>query len=91
MISAVMWRARGYVASKVEHKTIILEYENQLSEFLLHCKKGREADTTITEITAIQRLAVLCPDCGSSSSLSFPSSESDSSLVPSVVAENFED
>lgn len=88
MISAVAWRARGYAASKVEHRTIILDYENQLSEFLV--LKKREADTTITEITAIQCLAVLCPDCGSSSSSPFSSSDSDSSSAPSV-ADNFED
>lgn len=58
---------------------------------VLSCKKKREADTTITEITAIQRLAVLCPDCGSSSSSPFSSSDSDSSSAPSVVADNFED
>jgi hypothetical protein len=89
MISDVAWRARGYTASKVEQRTIILHYENQISEIFVF-QKG-EADTTITEITAIQRLAVFCPDCGSSSSSPFSSSDSDSSTAPSVVADNFED
>ena len=89
MISAMAWRARGYAASKVEHRTIILDSKISFLSSL-YCEK-RDADTTITEITAIQRLAVLCPDCGSSSSSPFSSSDSGSSLAPSVVEDNFED
>ena len=37
----VAWRARGYTASEVEHRTIILDYEIRFLSSLYYKKKER--------------------------------------------------